>query len=170
MTIATPAGSRCRFWQAVRDGACDLQIGGRGRYRTVQHQQGGGRRGEGPAAPLDAKLLDQIGGFRDAGGVEQGDRQPGDDRALGDHIAGGARDRCHDGPFAAQQQVEQAALANIGAANQRDLGAIPNQLAGARAGDDGLEGSERDVEIGVDIGSGNLVVRKVGGGIEIGQQ
>ena len=74
--------------------------------------------GERALAPLDAELLDQIVGFGDAGGIEQGHREAIDHGGFGDDIAGGAGDRRDDGPVAAQQQIEQTALADIGTTDQ----------------------------------------------------
>ena len=61
-------------------------------------------------------------------------------------------------------------MPTLGRPTKRDLRAVANELPGARAVDDRLERIERDGEIGIDIGAGNLVIGKVGRGIEIGQQ
>jgi len=57
----------------------------------------------------------------DAGRVDQDDRHTFPDQAGVDGVAGGAGQGADDGPFLAQQAVDQAALADVGPADDGDL-------------------------------------------------
>ncbi len=75
-------------------------------------------------AALDAERFDQPVALANAGRVDQLHGDAADGGNFGDHIARGAGDVGDDGAVLLEQAIEQAALADVGAADdgQREAG------------------------------------------------
>ena len=70
--------------------------------------------------PLDADCLDRVGGFADAGSVDETEGGAVDVEDFLDGVTGSAGDRGDYRPILAKQRVEQGALAGIGGTHYRN--------------------------------------------------
>ena len=106
----------------------------------VKDDEDDGGVGKGLTGALDAELLDFFEGVAEAGGVDEfeGDAVEGD--ALGDEVAGGARDGGDDGAVALDEAVEEGAFAGVGAA---DDGKGESVVDDAAASERCFEGGDR---------------------------
>ena len=90
-------------------------------------------------AAFDPQPLQGIVRAADAGGVHQGERHAVKHQLALQQIAGGARHVGHDRPIAAAQQVQQAALAHVGPADDRHPQALAEPFALVGLGHQGLQ-------------------------------
>ena len=108
-------------------------FGGEG-LAGIDDDQGEVGVGHGLPGALDAQGLDQVAALADAGGVVEFDGDAADGSGLRDDVAGGAGDLGDDGAVVLEEAVEQAALADIGTADDGEGEAVADEAAVLKAG------------------------------------
>ena len=121
----------------------------------------------------DAFALDGVGGFAEAGRVEEADEEAVEDGVGFEDVAGGARNGRDDGAVASGEPIQEGGFARVGRADEGDAQAFAEDAAlvpgGKEGGEAGLDGA-RAGEDGVGDFLGELVVGEIEHGLGVGRQ
>ena len=104
-------------------------VGVRERFASVQDVQNQIGGCQCSTAAADAFDLDFVAGFAEAGGVNEDDGETANVGGFLDGVAGGAGDGGDDGAVVAEELIEEAGFADVGAADNRGANSASQHAA-----------------------------------------